>query len=698
MQKKVNVLIKKKKHQKKLHQKIKNTVNHGVIITNLLTLTTVVKNIVIQVKVVLVIRPLKRRPPKKNSTEKKSNEKTDHKSSKHKHKKSSSSRHKDEGKKHQTDEKKKSDRKRKNSDDRQHSSKKRTKRSSQSSEKSLQSSDNDIIIVEKSPIVIIDSDSDDNGANTVGEVLPEVSSDESTKPEEQSLPLPKGKTRVARCLGKPIPTPRKKFISPFVTLQNRWKQLRMASGGEPSEVPQAGNRIRISPVSGSSAQDWQNNPRINLPRPQDAEKVKPHPPMLRLNGSSINIKVRSSQLDYLYSQYMLIDPSVAAERAENDESETSLRITNEKTYLSAMKTNILMARRNGLKSNNENVTNSAHSPLQPGVEKFASYEDLIKIVLTNEELETEGYPLSLDTEENCAYISQQGRSYFTQYETLWDDENAYKCINCGKYFHVNEQGFSTDEKECEFHWGKLYNKPSAQKSFIKKYSCCNGESGSIKCYSQTYHVRELRNLDCLKNFIKFPEPSKEFKESDYGVFSIDCEMVYTTIGMELARVSVVDINCRIIYDNYVKPSNPIVDYITRYSGITPQIMENVSITLQDVQRDLSSFINSKTILVGHSLNSDLIQLKVIHSLIIDTSVLYPKTIGRQGKRSLKFLSRDLLNENIQDGETGHDSTEDAITCIKLLHEYVRQNTAKDTREVIGYDPKTKKITKTVSQR
>ena len=53
--------------------------------------------------------------------------------------------------------------------------------------------------------------------------------------------------------------------------------------------------------------------------------------------------------------------------------------------------------------------------------------------------------------------------------------------------------------------------------------------------------------------------------SDVGqvVYALDCEMCYTTAGLELTRVSVVDMALHPVYESIVRPSHTIVDYNTR---------------------------------------------------------------------------------------------------------------------------------------
>ena len=115
--------------------------------------------------------------------------------------------------------------------------------------------------------------------------------------------------------------------------------------------------------------------------------------------------------------------------------------------------------------------------------------------------------------------------------------------------------------------------------------------------------------------------------SDVGknkVFGLDCEMCYTTNGFEAIKISVVDYAGNLVYDSHIKPSAPITDMNTEFHGIQSKDLENKDLpNLAKVQQKLQSLIGCDTILCGHSLDSDLKVLKIIHEKIVDTSAIYP---------------------------------------------------------------------------
>jgi len=85
---------------------------------------------------------------------------------------------------------------------------------------------------------------------------------------------------------------------------------------------------------------------------------------------------------------------------------------------------------------------------------------------------------------------------------------------------------------------------------------------------------------------------------------------------------------QIIYDTLVKPENAITNYLTRYSGITKEMLNDVTVMLHDVQQTLKMLLPADAILIGQSLNSDLHTLKMMHPYIIDTSVIFNLTGDR----------------------------------------------------------------------
>lgn len=169
-------------------------------------------------------------------------------------------------------------------------------------------------------------------------------------------------------------------------------------------------------------------------------------------------------------------------------------------------------------------------------------------------------------------------------------------------------------------------------------------------------------------------PIKKTTKSLYGpvnqhspMFAIDCEMCKTERGeLDVTRISLVDEALNVLLDEFVKPTEKIIDYLTPYSGITKEHLENVTTTLEDIHARLEEILPNDAILIGHSLNCDLTSLQLSHPYIIDTSCIYNFSIYFNCKPSLKQLASCYLNNKIQDKNSGHCSIEDAIAAMQLV--------------------------------
>ncbi|KAI4607699.1 hypothetical protein J4E80_009440 [Alternaria sp. BMP 0032] len=151
------------------------------------------------------------------------------------------------------------------------------------------------------------------------------------------------------------------------------------------------------------------------------------------------------------------------------------------------------------------------------------------------------------------------------------------------------------------------------------------------------------------------------------IISVDCEMCKAENDqLVLTRISLLNWDGTTALDKLVKPDVAIKDYLTQWSGITAAMLQDVTTTLADIQKELLELITPRTILVGHSLNSDLNALKLTHPFIIDTGILYPHPRGPPYKQSLKWLAQKYLKREVQKGSAGHDSVEDARTCLDLV--------------------------------
>ncbi len=148
--------------------------------------------------------------------------------------------------------------------------------------------------------------------------------------------------------------------------------------------------------------------------------------------------------------------------------------------------------------------------------------------------------------------------------------------------------------------------------------------------------------------------------------------------MALGRVSVIrasgDRKGYALLDDYIHVTEPIVDYLTRFSGLTDGDLDRTRSrfkvrSLKNVYKRLRCLVDAGCVFIGHGLKKDfrIINFVVPAHQVIDTVTLFH--LPNRRLLGLRFLTMTLLRSNIQTHT--HDSVEDADAAMRLYDLYVR---------------------------
>ena len=184
--------------------------------------------------------------------------------------------------------------------------------------------------------------------------------------------------------------------------------------------------------------------------------------------------------------------------------------------------------------------------------------------------------------------------------------------------------------------------------------------------------------------------NKEYiRSAPARILGLDVETIATVNNKrQLARLSVVELvfgadnaapGFKTVLDVYVDPGDDVVEYRTNVSGISEELLNS-----KRANKELKTFTEAQAMLVelgnnlgganvylvGHALINDLKATKVVpfvqKQCVIDTAYLYSyegvpfKSVG------LKLVMDHVLNAEVQKGDHGHSSVEDAISALRLV--------------------------------
>ncbi|NXI39048.1 REXO5 exonuclease, partial [Galbula dea] len=265
------------------------------------------------------------------------------------------------------------------------------------------------------------------------------------------------------------------------------------------------------------------------------------------------------------------------------------------------------------------------------------------------------------------------RKVFRHRFTLTPSTNFLASL-CGEGANLKPQntaqGLNSTSGECLPRSSDLQRDPIIRKYGDKKRGLT---SYTLTLEEQKKNDYPIKGSPGCKGYV-YTECDKRRTDSS-PLFGLDCEMCLTEKGNEVTRVSLVNAQGQCLLNELVKPESTVVNYRTRFSGITKKMLLPVKTRLSDIQTKLKKMLPRDAVLVGHSLNADLQALEMIHPSVIDTSLLFARNEGRRFK--LKFLAKAVLGKEIQcEEKLGHDPAEDARAALELAQFFIEQGPAK----------------------
>ncbi|GAV64026.1 RNase_T domain-containing protein [Cephalotus follicularis] len=172
------------------------------------------------------------------------------------------------------------------------------------------------------------------------------------------------------------------------------------------------------------------------------------------------------------------------------------------------------------------------------------------------------------------------------------------------------------------------------------------------------------------------------------VIGMDCEMVGVGQGSKsaLGRVSLVNKWGNVVYDEFVRPVERVVDFRTHISGIRLRDLRKAK-DFCAVQKKVAELIKGR-ILVGHALRNDLKALLLTHPKkdLRDTSEYQP-FLKERHRKALRHLAMEFLGVDIQNGE--HCPIEDARAAM-LLYQKNNRDWEKSIKDQTRLKQKQKK--------
>ncbi|XP_064096912.1 putative exonuclease GOR [Macrobrachium nipponense] len=253
---------------------------------------------------------------------------------------------------------------------------------------------------------------------------------------------------------------------------------------------------------------------------------------------------------------------------------------------------------------------------------------LWRLKLNEARLKHENYPRPHPSIQGKAQLHNMA---YSVYKVIPSSHQRH-CKRCAKIYAIDDEGLAAVVEECSYHPFRLGG------GRAPRHRCCGRGPHGLPCKVASQHISQDVDLEKLVDFVS----TRGNPGGSSSVFALDCEMVCTKAGLELAAISVVDTACNVVYETVVLPRHPIIDYLTDYSDLTAADFRGITTRLTDVHTSILGLFGQDTLLVGHGLEHDFLAMKLLHDNVVDTAVLYPHTKGNGFRNSLAYLQERHL--------------------------------------------------------
>mmetsp|Transcript_27973 Transcript_27973/g.85831 ORF Transcript_27973/g.85831 Transcript_27973/m.85831 type:complete len:374 (-) Transcript_27973:311-1432(-) len=187
-----------------------------------------------------------------------------------------------------------------------------------------------------------------------------------------------------------------------------------------------------------------------------------------------------------------------------------------------------------------------------------------------------------------------------------------------------------------------------------------------------------------------PQPFEELTEEQEALlaavesrrvpaFGLDVECVatgYTHLDRSVAQIGVVDLDLRPVLNAFVKPTKPVVSYLSPLTGVTKDLVDQRGVSIEEAIASLRAVLPKNAVVVGQNVSQDATWLNISapndFASLLDVAALF--RVFDATKKKWTYFAQDHVAgvwlSQVRPPGMHHDALGDAATSMLLLHAYL----------------------------